>query len=326
MKILIMGTGGFILPSLDALLHSDHDICALITMPLRVDEHSKRVSIPPVHLAARRYGILPYVPEDVNSEEGLEILDFFRPDLIFICDYGKILSSELVQFAKYGGINLHGSILPKYRGAAPINRALLAGEEVLGVSVIQLDPKVDAGPILGADSWNPSVQDTAVEIEQHLSELGVPLVLKAIDDIEKNNIVPLEQDPALVCGAPRLKKADGWIDWTKPSRYIINQYRALQPWPKVFSDWIPASGKPPKRLILGPFAESDIDLPAHLSNLPPGSVLSTSDGQIIVQTGDYPVEILMVQSSGKNRITAGAFLRGNPLRVGDRFGRVESRP
>lgn len=319
-----MGTGGFIIPSLEALLHSEHMICALVTMPLRVQENKKRVSIPPVHTAARKYGILPFVPEDVNSEEGLEILDFYRPDLIFICDYGKILSNEIIQMSKYGGINLHGSILPKFRGAAPINRALLAGEDILGVSVIQIVPKVDAGPILGMDSYRPSPKDTAIEIEKQLSEMGVPLVLKAIDEIEKNNIVPLEQDSALVCGAPRLKKADGWIDWTKPAQYIINQYRALQPWPKVFSDWIPASGKAPKRLILGPFVEADIeDQIPHLDHSLPGSVLQADNGRIVVQTGDHPIEILMLQSSGKNKVSAEAFLRGNPLRIGDRFGQLE---
>ena len=330
MKIVVMGTGGFILPSLKTLLNSNHEIAAVITMPVRNTGKSKKLPDAPVRNLMKNFPVPLYDPDNINSAEGLELLDTLAPDLIFICDYGKILSVPLIQKARYGGINLHGSLLPQYRGAAPINRAIMAGEKILGVSVIQIVPQVDAGPILSTASYSPGVSDTAIEIELELSRMGVPLVLDAITAIESNRVVPLVQNDTLACGAPRLKKEEGLIDWTKSASDIINLYRALQPWPKTFSNWIPTDSltqkesdlqntSAPPRLILGPFVPLSDPDESDLSTAIPGTILKAEKDQILVQTGQGVLKVLEIQPSGKNKMTAAAFIRGYRIKAGDRL-------
>ncbi len=328
MKIVIMGTGGFIVPSLKALFASKHEIAAVITMPVRNSTKKKGGPVLPVREFMKNSAVPLYDPENINSPEGLELMDRLAPDLIFICDYGKILSIPLIQKAKYGGINLHGSLLPQYRGAAPINRAIIAGEKILGVTVIQIVPQVDAGPILATDSYSPSMDNTAVEIELELSQKGVPLVLDAIDAIEKGNIVPLDQNDQLASGAPRLKKEEGKIDWTRSAAQIIDLYRGLQPWPKTFTDWIKSENvsadfsqpvPTPVRLILGPFLEADPDQEEIPAGSAPGTILKAEKNKILVQTGQGILNVLAIQPSGKNKMTADAFLRGYKIKPNDRF-------
>ena len=314
-----MGTGGFIIPSLKALADSRHEIVSVCTMPLRTGRTGKKAGIPPVRAVVADLGLPMMEPENVNIPEVIEAM--LRPlafDLIFICDYGKILSRDVVSLARWGGINLHGSLLPKYRGAAPINRAVLAGEKELGVSVIHIMPEVDAGPVIATDSYFPEERHTAVEIEQYLAELGVPLVLAALDNIENGTVTSLEQNAALACKAPKLAKEDGRINWQKTNTEIINHYRAVQPWPKAFCDWRKQNGAEtdsPVRLILGPFERAEEESTAPGAE--PGTVLLAEKNQLIIKTGDGALRVLEVQPAGKKQMTAEAFLRGYKIRQGD---------
>ncbi|MDO5565713.1 MAG: methionyl-tRNA formyltransferase, partial [Planctomycetia bacterium] len=252
----------------------------------------------------------------VNDPEALVLLKELQYELIFICDYGKILSREVIASARLGGVNLHGSLLPQYRGAAPINRAILDGQKEIGISIIHIVPEVDAGPVIATDSYFPTQRETAVEIERELARRGAPLLLKALDDIEQNRTVPLPQDSSLVSKAPKLKKEEGLIDWDQASDQIINRYRAMQPWPKTYSVWLRPS-QDPLRLILGPFEK--VSLTPEYESASTGTVVFVQDDMILIRTGDGVIRVLEVQPAGKKLMTAEAFLRGYRMKAGEQF-------
>ncbi|MDD3586951.1 MAG: methionyl-tRNA formyltransferase [Thermoguttaceae bacterium] len=316
MNILVMGTGGFVIPSLEALVASKHHVVALVTMPVRSLRKDAKGGIPPVRAVAERLGIPLLEPENVNDSAGLALLKQLDYDLIFICDYGKILSREVIASARLGGVNLHGSLLPQYRGAAPINRAILDGRKEIGISVIHIVPEVDAGPVVATDSYYPTQRETAVEIENELARRGAPLLLKVLDDIEQGRTTPLLQDASLVSKAPKLKKEEGFIDWAQTCDEIINRYRAMQPWPKTFSVWL-RPNQTPLRLILGPFEK--VPLASPFESAPAGAIVLAKDDVILIRTGDGVLRVLDVQPAGKKLMTAEAFLRGYRMKTGDQF-------
>ncbi len=328
MKIIAIANGGFSIPTLRMLKESEHTLSAVFVMPIRTKRSGEKAGGSPVRVAVNDFlfGVPLFDPDDVNSRESVEILNSLEADIIFVCDYGKILSSEVLATTKYGGINLHGSLLPKYRGSAPINRAIQAGERELGVSVIVIEPKVDAGPIVATDSYYPSIEETAIEIEENLAQMGAPLVLQTLKKIENGNIALLPQDARVASKAPKLRKEEGRIDWIRPSATIIDQYRAFQPWPRVYSDWIKdgVSDKP-LRVILGPFTDVDedgkpIDLSdSELNAFPCGTVVKKTKSSFWIRTGDGALRVKAVQPAGKKNMPAESFLRGYQLGVGDKF-------
>lgn len=315
MKIIIMGTGGFAVPTVQRIMDSRHEIVAVVTMPLR-NVRTKKTVYAPVRELAMSFGCAILDPENVNDPSFLPTLQELDADLIFVCDYGKILSPDVIGSTKHGGINLHGSLLPKYRGAAPINHALLSGEPTVGVSVIHITPKVDAGPIVAqSEPLEVLESDTAVEIEERLSQIGAELVMEAIESLERGTLKPIEQAEGLVTKAPKLKKSDGKIDWTRPACEIFWQYQAMQPWPKIFTVLYRQNQKP-LDVILGKIKA----LPERVENSKPGDIVSTENDPILVATGEGIVQILTLQPAGKKMMDAASFLRGHPLKPGDMFG------
>ncbi|MCF0234731.1 MAG: methionyl-tRNA formyltransferase [Thermoguttaceae bacterium] len=315
MKIIAMANGGFAIPTLRALAASRHELVGIVAMPVR----TRKDGVPPIRAAAAGFlaDVPLFDPENVNEPEGVELVRSLNADLIFICDYGRILSKDVLTATRLGGLNLHGSLLPKYRGAAPINRAIQAGERELGVSVIFIEPKVDAGPIVAIGSYRPTLDETAVEVEARLAEIGAPLVLEALDKIERGDVAPIVQEETAATKAPKLRKEEGRVVWTRTTAEIIDQYRAFQPWPRAYADWVKASAPEaePTRLILGPFAA----VPCDASDAAPGTVVAVEKTAFVVKTGDGAASVLSVQPSGKKAMTAEAFLRGYQIKVGDRL-------
>ncbi len=312
MKIVVMGTGGFAVPAFREILEAGYEVPLLVTMPIRT-RRTDRLPLPEIRQVAAQYNIPIFDPDDVNSS-GADELRRVGADLLFICDYGKILSSELIGLFRLGGVNLHGSILPKYRGAAPINRAILAGETTLGVSLIHIIPAVDAGPVIAVDSYQPDPGDTAPVIERHLAEIGAKLLLAHLPAVENGTDRPIDQDDTQACKAPKIRKEEGRIDWHLSVREIRNRYRGLQPWPKTFSDWIRSDGKPPVRLILGPL---EIAGTGDDSFAPCGTVIKADRNGILVQAGDGQIRIGGIQPSGKKAMEPGPFLSGYRMKAGD---------
>jgi methionyl-tRNA formyltransferase len=314
MRLLMLATGPFAAPTFRDLFKTGHTVAGLVTTPQTASRGEQLAAVSAIREIAARHDIGIFTPEDINSPDTKERLAQYRADLMVVCDYGQILSADALATARLGGINLHASLLPKYRGAAPINWAIWKGETETGVTVIHITPKVDAGPCVAQATLQIGPDETAVELESRLSELGSGVVLKVLDAIASGPLESIPQDPALVSKAPRLKKTHGAIDWTRPASEIKNQIRALEPWPKTYTFWHRAKG-PAARLILGP--AQAIDAPG--ASLP-GTVLEAGAGRLIVACGGGALMLSAVQPAGKRAMSVDEFLRGYRIQPGDTLG------
>ena len=258
LQVVIMATGAFAVPSIRALCESDFcDIAFLVASPLRMEKDGRPI-ITPARQVADEYGLLISDPENVNSPEFFEFLYLMRPDLLFVCDFGQILSKRTLSGALLGGINLHGSLLPKFRGAAPVHWAILTGEHYTGVSIIHMTPQIDAGPVIAQSPSIPiNPYETVVELEERLANYGAELVLDAVTRMAHNETVRIiSQLHDRVSKAPRLTKESGYIPWNRSSREIFNHFRATVPWPRAFTDWQRGEDSP-LRLIVGEMTPLD---------------------------------------------------------------------
>ncbi|MGA2033655.1 MAG: methionyl-tRNA formyltransferase, partial [Thermoguttaceae bacterium] len=305
----------FAVPAFEQIYATPHGVAALVTAPVRM--HRGRAVEPPSPLRrlAGRHGTPIVDPEDINAPESQEQLRRYAADLLVVCDYGQILKRETLAAARLGGINLHGSLLPKYRGAAPINWAIFQGETETGVTVIHMTPQIDAGPSIAQARTPIGAEETAAELEPRLAELGAGLIRQAIDDLEADRMHVVAQDAAQASKAPRLKKSDGAIDWTRPAPAIRNQIRALEPWPKTYTFCYRRAG-PPLRLILGP--ATVVQRPPGPQE--PGTVLEAAADRLLVAAGREALALQSVQPSGKRLLSIEEFLRGYHVRPGDRLG------
>lgn len=319
MRIILMGTGPFAVPMSRAIYDSSHEVPLLVTRPRRVLHGKSQADANPMRELANAHGTPVFDPESINTEDARAMLAQQRPDLFVVCDYGQILKPETLAVARLGGINLHGSLLPRYRGAAPINWAIFHGEPVLGVTVIHMTPCIDAGPAISTAQIPLGDDDTAVTMEPKLAELGAPLVLAAIEALATGNVQPIPQDPLLASKAPRLKKEDGAVDWTRTAEQIRNQVRAMVPWPRTFTCWRRSAGEP-LRVILESVAI------AESASGQPGAVLEATGDRLVIATGSCGLQIVALQPSGKKLLSASEFLRGYPVRVGDQFGPADAVP
>ena len=236
---------------MQALCESElFEIVCLVTKPLQCDRSGNPI-LTPARKVAEFYGLPISGQKDVNSTEFFEFLYLVRPDLIFVCDFGQILSKQTLLGSILGGINLHGSLLPKFRGAAPVHWAIMTGELYTGVSVIHMTPKVDAGPVIAQSQPIPiGPTENAVELEARLANYGAKLVDDVVHNMAANETIRIiEQLHSKVSKAPRLKKEDGMIDWNRPAAEIFNRYRAMVHWPKTFTDWHRPDGQTVRLLI-----------------------------------------------------------------------------
>jgi methionyl-tRNA formyltransferase len=310
----MIGTGPFGVPTYRGLYGSGHEVVALVTGPIST-RGGRPVAPSPMRGIAEEHGTPIYDPENVNTETARARLREFEADLLVVCDFGQILSAATLATARLGGVNLHGSLLPKYRGAAPINWAIYHGETETGVSVIHMTPRVDAGPVIAQTKLDIGPDETAAELEPRLAEIGGPLVLQAIESLETGRVEAVPQDKSLASKAPRIQKTDGLIDWSRPAGAIKNQVRALEPWPKTYTFWHRPDG-PPLRLIVQSVALFEPLGPGA----PPGTVLEATGDRLIVAAGQGAVGLETVQPAGKKLLPAREFLRGYRVQPGDRFG------
>jgi methionyl-tRNA formyltransferase len=314
MRILLVGTGSFAAPTFRQLYATHHDIVGLVTSPLHARHGREPLPENIIRDIAHEHATVIFDPEDINSPESQKKLAHFNADLMVVCDYGQILSASTLAAACLGGINLHGSLLPKYRGAAPINWAIYNGETNTGVTVIHMTPVVDAGPCIAQAETEIEPEETAAELEKRLAELGAWLILRAIDAMKSGNLEAIAQDPSLASKAPRLKKSDGLIDWLRSAAAIKNQIRAMEPWPKTYTFWHRSGGRP-LRLIFGPVEVEDYSGDGF-----PGTVLESDGDRLLIAAGSGAVAPKSIQPVGKRMMSIGEFLRGHKIQPGDRFG------
>ncbi len=322
-----MGTGPFAVPMFRRLLESGRQVVALVTRPDRPVHARQAGPQNPMREVARAHGLEVFEPESVNTPEAQQRLAGYRADLFVVCDYGQILAPATIGLARLGGINLHGSLLPKYRGAAPIQWAIYHGETTTGVTVLHITPQVDAGPILVRCATPIGPTETAAELEPRLAALGPDAIDEALAMLASGDpVTGIPQDPSLASRAPRLKKTDGLVDWNRPAAAIANQIRAMQPWPKAFTFWSPP-GAEAMRLILDTAVARPAD-PSMVTVHSPGTVAAVSR-EIVVTCGQGSLAVTRLQPAGKRAMPAAEFSRGHPLQVGHVFGAVtpdESKP
>jgi len=317
MRIVMMGTGPFAVPTFQSLLTSpDHEVPALITRPPR-GSGKKGPPPNPMQQVAEAAGLRVEMPDSIKSPEANALLDEFAADLFVVCDYGQILSNENLTKARLGGINLHASLLPKYRGAAPINWAIYDGCTESGVTVIHMTPKLDGGPMLVQTVIPIEPAETTEQLEPRMAEIGVASVNEAIATLTTWNgesSIGEIQDKAAATKAPRLKKSDGNIDWTRTAEQIVNQFRAFQPWPGTFTHWLPAEDKGKSlRVVLAEITATSCE------RANPGTVLPSESG-LLIATSDGAIQVHEIQPAGKKRMAIDAFLRGYRVQPEDSFG------
>jgi methionyl-tRNA formyltransferase len=310
MKLVMLGNGPFAVPTLEALAASPHEVLLAVARPPR----GRNAEASPLQQAGERLGLEVWTPESVNLPDSQSRLQSLSADLLVVCDYGEILRPATLATTRLGGINLHGSLLPKYRGAAPVQWAVFNGDAETGNTVIQMTPGLDAGPCLAQESTSIEPDEDAGALEARLAKLGAALVLRVVDELAAGTAKPIEQNSSDASKAPRLTKEHGAIDWTRSSLEIKNLVRGVRPWPRAYTFWLRTSG-PPLRLNID---RVELVGPGDVAAAP-GTVVDVSD-RLLVSTGDGILEILEVQVAGKRAMSAAEFLRGNRVTVGDRLG------
>ncbi len=341
-----MGSGTFSEPTFLALLHGPHPVVGLVTQPDRPvgqERASTRQTGRGMKAIAVEHNIPVLQPDSINTPEGIAGLRTLQPDLLVVAAYGQILSRDVLAVPSQGGINVHASLLPKYRGAAPVAWAIYHGETQTGVTIIRMSVALDAGDMLAQEAIDIDPHETAGELEARLADLGASLATKVIDQIAAGTAQGVKQDKTQATKAPKLTKEHGLIDWSRSGRDVCNQIRAMQPWPTAYTFWhrhqqgeahregeAPAE---PLRLIIHrvrvvPASGVSYDpgigaltRPARQA-LVPGDILSASDpARLLVATGaQTQIEILELQPAGKRRMPIAEFLRGHRLQPGDRLG------
>ena len=312
MRIVMMGTGRFAEPTFEAVLASPHQVVGLVTNPDRPSGRDREMLRGMKKIALAR-GVPVLQPESINTPEGAAALRETKPDLLLVAAYGQILSKDVLSTAAQGGINVHASLLPKYRGAAPIAWAIYHGETRTGVTIIKMSVALDAGDMLAQESIDICTEETAGELEQRLGVLGARLATQVIDQIEKGTARGSKQDPAQVTKAPKLKKEHGLIQWDRPARAICNQIRAMQPWPTAYTYWQRPDQEPVRVILQKATAREGKPLEA-------GQVVVEENARLLIGASENSaVDVLELQPAGKRRMTAAEFVRGNRPGPNDRF-------
>ncbi|MEM8669962.1 MAG: methionyl-tRNA formyltransferase [Planctomycetota bacterium] len=311
-----MGTGPFAVPSFEALRSAGHEIALVVTKPQPPVKSRKGPPPNPVRQWAENASLTIFDPTTINEESAIKQVASLDADLLVVCDYGHILKPAALETARLGGINLHGSLLPKFRGAAPVQRALLSGEPVTGVSVIHMTPRLDGGPILYVRETEIRNDETSGDLEERLAEIGIEATLQAVDrltDWDGDSVIGEIQDPDGVTKAPRLSKAEGEIDWNRIAMELDRHVRGMQPWPGAFTHFDPDNGKPPVRLVVREIQTTDFPATDRI----PGEIVADNGFQ--VATADFLVTIVRLQPAGKKEMTGEDFLRGHQPKSGARL-------
>ena len=305
MRIVFMGTSVFAVPTLEALIASENEIAAVVSQPDRPKGRGHKLSPTPVKSVAESHGIPVFQPLSIKSAEAVQQVLDWQPDLIVVVSYGQIIPPAILDYPRYGCINVHASLLPRYRGAAPIQRALMAGEKASGVSIMFMDKGLDTGDIIKQSRVEVSENMNHGELEIILAGQGAELLLATIGDLPGNDYTRAKQDDSRATYAERLTKNDELIDWAKPAYVIHNQIRALNPVPGAFT----RIGELKVKIFASRIAE------AQGSGVIAEIIRIDSQG-FVVQTGEGTLQVMELQKEGKKRMLAPDFLKGYNLQPG----------
>jgi len=312
LRVIFMGTAELACASLAALAGSAaFQVLAVVTQPDRPKGRDLKLQPTPVKVLALRLGLPILQPERARAETFIQELAGLRPDLITVAAYGQILPAAILDLPRFGCVNVHTSLLPKYRGAAPIQWAILDGEPQTGVTIMKMDAGLDTGPILAQQATVITSEDDAQTLHNRLAELGSGLLLKTIPDYVAGKTLPQPQPVEGISYARKITRQDGLLDWHLPARALGNRVRGLTPWPGAFTH-LPGEFRPP---LLKVWRAEITAAPAG----GPGTILEAGAGGILVSCGEGALRLLEVQREGGRRLAARDFLAGHPLGAGARF-------
>ena len=313
LRIVYFGTPAFAVPALERLLASRHAVVAVVTQPDRPSGRGQHLHEGPVKAAAVAHGVPVLQPEKIKAPSFHDALRARAPDLGVVAAYGRILPDEVLSLPPLGLINIHASLLPAYRGASPIQHAVINGDPETGVSIMRVVRELDAGPVFAMARRPLAGDETSVEVEHDLAQIGAELTLTVVDAIARGDAVAQAQDEARVTYAGKLTKADGLLDWGQPARSLHNRVRGLHPWPHAHSF---LGGH---RYVIMRTQVLDAERAGHPST--PGLVLEAHGDDLIVAAGDgSALRVLGIQPEGKRAMTPREFLAGHRVRAGERFG------
>lgn len=307
MKIIFMGTPDFAAASLEALIDSRHEIQAVVTQPDKPKGRKGELTPSPVKVIAKREGIKVYQPLKVRDEEFVKTLRAYNPDVMVVVAFGQIIPLSILQMPKYGCVNIHGSLLPKYRGAAPIQWAVLDGEKETGITTILMDEGIDTGDILLKKTIKIDADETSGSLFDKLMALGAKTILETLDELEKGSLTPTKQGESPTAYAKMLTKAMGLIDFTKPAKELDCFVRGMDPWPSAYT------------LLAGKTLKL-WKVRAVEGGGKAGSVIDIDKESFTIACGEGAIEVLEVQLEGKKRMSAGDFLKGSTLNIGQELG------
>ncbi len=310
MRVVFWGTPDFAAESLKALLNSKHQVVAVVTQPDKPKGRGKKLTPPPVKVVAQEHGIKVLQPEKVkNNKQLLEELKQLNPDIFVVVAYGKILPEEIISLPKYRTINVHASLLPEYRGAAPIHRAIMEGKEKTGVCIMEITKELDAGDIYQCKETQIKENDDIVSLHDRLAEMGAELLIEVLDKIEKGEIEKKPQEHEKATYAKPITKEEGKIDWEKSAVEIFNQIRALKVWPKAFTTFRDKEIK-----IL------DAEVVDTTSTNTIGEIVDIDKEKgFVVQTGKGKLLIKKVQFPNSKPISAADAVRGYHIQIGEKL-------
>ncbi len=309
MKVIFMGTPDFSVGTLAALVEAGHEVVLAVTQPDKPKGRGKEMQYTPVKEYALEKGIPVYQPEKVRRPECIEELKKYQADVCVVIAFGQILPKEILEMTPYGCINVHASLLPKYRGAAPIQWAIINGENVSGVTTMQMDEGLDTGDMLEKVEVPLGEKITGGELHDLLAEAGAKLCVQTLEKLEKGELKPEKQGETPTAYARMLDKKLGNIDWTRPAVEIERLIRGLNPWPSAYTTWNEKTMK-----------IWDADVVDEEKTAEPGTIIEVTKQTFSVQTGEGTLRINELQIPGKKKMSADAFLRGYQVKTGEKLG------
>ena len=307
MRIVFAGTPEFAVPPLAMLLQTPHEVCAVYTQPDRPAGRGRKLTPGPVKQLAEAHNIPVYQPLTLKGAEDQAQLRALEPDLLVVVAYGLILPKAVLEIPKLGCVNIHASLLPRWRGAAPIQRSVLAGDAETGITIMYIEPRLDAGPMLHKKSCRIGRLETAGELHHRLAQLGAEALAETLPDLEAQTVRPEIQDEALVTYAAKLEKSESLLDWTLPAIELERRIRAFNPWPVAETTW--------RDTTLRIWLAEALD---ETTTAEPGTILNR-DRTLDVATGQGVLRLLEIQLPGGKRVTARDFLNAHPVKT-ERFG------
>lgn len=313
-KIIFMGTPDFAVPSLMALLESEYEVVAVVTQPDRPSGRGKKLTPSPVKVVAEKAGLKVLQPQTLKADGAVAELAALAPELIVVAAFGQILRKNVLTLPPYGCINVHASLLPRWRGAAPVAAAIRAGDAETGVTIMLMDEGLDTGPVLARRAIPITPAHNRASLTSDLANLGAALLVETLPAWLAGEIPPQPQDDALATLAPRLKKEEGMIDWRRPAAEIERQVRAFYPWPGTFT-----FGPRGQFKVLAVEVAADL---GRAGQLEPGTIFKHQRG-IYVATGQGALRLVTVQPAGKKEMAAEAMLNGQPELLGARLENEE---